>query len=346
MFNKPTVFIDPSYSDYYQDRLFDSTNQQLNRDDGLSPFHRLHAALKDKKICLHTADFLLKGEVVSPVNNYYSLGLLNNYMRLVGDSRVKLCGFLIMEPPVVAPHLYKALPTLTRHFERVYVHNIDGDGYSLKDVDKSKLRKFYWPQPFKDVLYAYWEKKSRLNRIVVINGNHIPRSLKGQLYSKRIHAMVNLAKLGIVDLYGRGWNKWWSHRSMWPPYWFNYKTLMSIYKGACVSKYEVLSNYRFSLCFENMEMSGYVTEKIFDCFYTGTIPIYLGAKDITSLIPAGAFIDMRKFNSWDEILDFTMAMSESDVSNMRQIGRDFIKSPAALKYYNSLLSIFDECNLE
>ena len=121
---------------------------------------------------------------------------------------------------------------------------------------------------------------------------------------------------------------------------------MSIYKGACVSKYEVLSNYRFSLCFENMEMSGYVTEKIFDCFYTGTIPIYLGAKDITSLIPAGAFIDMRKFNSWDEILDFTMAMSDSDVSNMRQIGRDFIKSPAALKYYNSLLSIFDECNLE
>lgn len=343
---KPTVFIDPSYSAYYQDRLFDSMNSELNRDNGLSPFFRLHSYLEKRNIEIHTADYLIEGKINSFMNNYYSLGLIRNYSGLRFRSNVRLCGFIIMEPPVVAPRLYRALPDLSHHFERVYLHNIEGDGYSLKGVDKSKLRKFYWPQPFNDVLEQYWENENRLNRIVVINGNHIPRSLKGQLYSKRIEAMVKLAKWGVVDLYGRGWNQWWSHRSMWSPYWFNYKTLMSIYKGSCISKYEILSRYRFSLCFENMEMNGYVTEKIFDCMYSGTIPIYLGAKDISSLIPPGAYIDCRKFESWEEIYNYTMSMSKIDVFNMRELGRIFIRSTEGLQYYNSLVNVFQESTLE
>ena len=34
-----------------------------------------------------------------------------------------------------------------------------------------------------------------------------------------------------------------------------------------------------------MEMKGYISEKIFDCFYSGTIPIYLGAKDVKTIFP-------------------------------------------------------------
>lgn len=334
------VFIDPSYSAFYKNKLFDVTNSELNRDGTLEPFYRLQSALNQQNIEVHTADYLLEGSYKHSINDYYSLGMLDNYQKLIDRQDVRLKGFIIMEPPVVAPKLYRALPELTRHFQRVYLHNTVGDGYSLKGVDQSKLQSFYWPQPNRDVLEPYWSNRERQNRIVVINGNHIPRSFHGQLYGKRIEVMARLAKLGMVDLYGRGWNQWWSHRSMWPPYWMHYKLLMSIYRGSCESKYEVLSRYKFSLCFENMAMKGYVTEKLFDCLYAGTVPLYLGAKDIETLVPSEAYIDCRQFNSWEEMSNKILAMSDAQVFVMREAGREFIKSEPGMKYYNSLNEIF------
>jgi hypothetical protein len=202
------------------------------------------------------------------------------------------------------------------------------------------LRKLYWPQPYSKVLVPYWNNADRQNRIVVINGNHIPRSFQGELYSRRIEAMADLAKLDAVDLYGRGWDKWWSHRSMWPPYWRNYRALMSIYRGSCESKYEVLSRYRFSLCFENMTMKGYLTEKLFDCLYAGTIPLYLGAPDIRELVPEGAYIDCRNFGSWKEMWHDVSRIPKEEIESMRLAGREFIEGTAGLKYYNSLVEIF------
>lgn len=40
-------------------------------------------------------------------------------------------------------------------------------------------------------------------------------------------------------------------------------------------------------------MTGYMTKKLFDCLYVGTIPLHLGAPDISSLIPPEAYIDCR-----------------------------------------------------
>lgn len=45
-------------------------------------------------------------------------------------------------------------------------------------------------------------------------------------------------------------------------------------------KEEGLSDYMFSVAIENAYYSGYFTEKILDCFATGTIPVYLGDPDI------------------------------------------------------------------
>ena len=45
-------------------------------------------------------------------------------------------------------------------------------------------------------------------------------------------------------------------------------------------KEEGLCDYMFSIAMENCEVTGYFTEKVLDCFATGTIPIYLGDPDI------------------------------------------------------------------
>jgi len=335
-----SIYVDPSYKAYYDDRLFDKANTVLNRDDTLAPFIRLRAALEQQGIDLHTADFLMQRVGNGRISDYYSLGVLENYAQLKSRDDVRLQAFVIFEPPVVDPHLYQALPELTAAFERVYVHNTEGDGYSLKGVDQAKLRKLYWPQPHKDVLTDYWSRDNRLRRLVMINGNHKPVSYNAELYSKRIEALAALSKYGCVDLYGRGWERWWSRNSMWFPYWRHVRTLKSIYKGACASKYEVLSQYEFALCFENMTMKGYVTEKIFDCLYAGTIPLYLGAQDITDLIPKDTYIDCSKLSSWEKVHEKVMSMSTAEVQSMRVAGRAFIQGEQGLKYYNSLLGIF------
>ena len=336
-----SIFVDPPYRDYYEDRLFDRSNPVLNRDGTLAPFIRLRDSLESQDIPVHTADLLPQQASQEQVNDYCSLGVLDNYERLIAREDVRLRAFMIFEPPVVAPHLYRALPKLAAAFDRVYVHNVIGDGYSLQGVDRTKLRQLFWPQPYRGGIEQHWGNEARLNRIVVINGNHRPRGRKGELYSRRIEAMVELSRLDAVDLYGMGWNKWWSHRSMWLPYWLNRSTLMSIYHGSCASKYEVLSRYRFCLCFENMQMTSYVTEKIFDCLYAGTIPLYLGAPDISSLIPEEAYIDCRKFSSWEEMWLEISRLSDSQANKIRDAGRAYLNSEEFLKYYDAMPHVVD-----
>ncbi len=334
-----SVVIDPSSTHYCGNRLFDLADSKLNRDGTLEPFSRAQIALHARGVEINTVDLLLHGEIVEEHNQYYSLGMLSNISALEARTDVEFKGFLIMEPPIVAPELYGALPELTDKFDNVYVHNTVGDGYSLEGVDQSKLRKLYWPQPRKGIIPEYWSNTNRAKRIVVINGNHKPKARTSELYSKRIEAMASLSKLGVVDLYGRGWAKWWSRSSMWLPYWTNRKKMMSIYLGECQSKYAVLSQYQYCLCFENMEMQGYVTEKIFDCLYSGTIPLYWGAPDIEALIPAAAYVDVRKYSSWEEMWEAVGRMTDAEITAMREAGRQFLDSDVFLKYYNSMEEI-------
>lgn len=318
------------------------------------PTIRLHDKINTNAVEIHTTDFYFQN-----VNNiqtsgascdYYSQGILDNFERLAKQQNISLEAFMVMEPPVVAPHLYRALPKLTKFFKRVYVHNVHGDGYSLKGVDKDRLHKFYYPIPYRDVLENFWTNAARMNRVVVINSNHNPilyglrhfifKMPQSELYSKRMEAVAGLAKLDAVELYGPRWEKWWSPVSMWRPYWKHRGSLMSVYKGVCRSKHEVLSHYKFCLCFENMYMDGYVTEKIFDCLYAGTIPLYLGAKNIADLIPPEVYIDCRKYSSRVEMWEDLKKIPDSQAQTMREAGRCFLRSEAGLRYYNSLENVF------
>lgn len=336
------IYIDPSYKTFNSDGLFDLNNLVLNRDGQLKPFCRLREIMMSRGIVVHTADFLIKNNAQDKYkNDYYSLGVLDNFEKVKFEDSARLAAFVIMEPPVVAPELYAALPRLTEVFDRVYVHNTNGDGYSLDGVDVGKLYKMYYPTPYNDVLNPYWENSERMKRVVVINGSHNPRARNREQYSLRIHAMAELSKIGIVDLYGMGWNRWWSRSAMWLPYWRNVRTLMSIYKGKCASKFEVLQNYEFCLCFENMKMDGYITEKLFDCLYAGAIPLYMGAPDIHEYIPADAFVDCRKYSTWTEMWEDLAMMPAQRIETMKIAGRSFLQSDKARKFYDSMEHICD-----
>lgn len=48
------------------------------------------------------------------------------------------------------------------------------------------------------------------------------------------------------------------------------------------SKNEGLNDFRYSFAIENIQAEGYWTEKVVDCFATGTIPIYWGSNSLSN----------------------------------------------------------------
>ena len=60
--------------------------------------------------------------------------------------------------------------------------------------------------------------------------------------------------------------------------------------GPIANKIEFLSSYKFSIAMENTEGDGYISEKIYDSFISGTIPIYYGDYTIDEYINPKSFI--------------------------------------------------------
>jgi hypothetical protein len=163
-----------------------------------------------------------------------------------------------------------------------------------------------------------------------------------ELYSERERTIRWFEKntKNSFDFYGVGWDKYTSAnryiRYILSKLRFVNKLLQPVYpsyQGAVNSKKETLSCYKFAICYENAQMiPGYITEKIFDCFFASCIPIYWGAPNITDHIPANCFIDRRKFNSHEELYDFITNMSEDEYNVIQVNIENYLFSEKAAPY--------------
>lgn len=158
-----------------------------------------------------------------------------------------------------------------------------------------------------------------------------------ELYSERVRVIDFYNKFfpERFALFGAGWNL-----PPQPPglaYSALYKILrklsinlrrpLTVYRGLCEDKDRTLNNTKFNFCFENAEgLRGYITEKIFDCFFSGCVPIYCGARDIENYIPKEAFINYRDFNSLCELHLFLESMSEKSYREYVDAALNFINS--------------------
>ena len=59
-------------------------------------------------------------------------------------------------------------------------------------------------------------------------------------------------------------------------------------------KEEGLCDYMFSIAIENASYETYFTEKLLDCFATGTIPVYYGAPNIGDYFNKDGIIDLTE----------------------------------------------------
>jgi hypothetical protein len=108
--------------------------------------------------------------------------------------------------------------------------------------------------------------------------------------------------------------------------WYHRPVKFSNRPAPCEDKLAVLGECRFALAIENAVYPGYVTEKILDAFRAGTVPVYLGAPDITDFVPAECFIDFRHFASPELLWDHLARMPENRWTQYREAARAFMAS--------------------
>ena len=82
--------------------------------------------------------------------------------------------------------------------------------------------------------------------------------------------------------------------------------------GPVHNKLEFLSNYKFSICFENSKTQGYISEKLSDAFEAGTIPIYYGDDTVLELLNNRSYIHVRDENEFDEKIGLIKKIDQND----------------------------------
>lgn len=101
------------------------------------------------------------------------------------------------------------------------------------------------------------------------------------------------------------------------------------WRGPVKSKLAILQRYRFCICFENSLYPGWITEKIFDCFRCGCVPVYFGDSHVESHIPGGTFLDMRKFRSYEDLYTRMKNMPDSEFLCYIDNIRNFMNSESS-----------------
>lgn len=113
---------------------------------------------------------------------------------------------------------------------------------------------------------------------------------------------------------------------------------------SCYNDIELLNlfnQYKFVFVSENSIMDGYITEKIFNCFLSRTIPIYYGSKKIDYFFNKKAFINLNNYknssdyikliknidneNTYNEIINTKIINDEYNDENYKNITNEFIK---------------------
>jgi len=296
---KATIVVNPAYQN---NKLFDLSDSIINRDNCMYPFFLLKEKLKENGYDLSTQDIntIKESEIV-----------IYNEMpqKLPDDEDIGKSYLLLFESELIRPDNWNI-------DKYKYFHKI----FTWKDdiVDNKKYFKFNFAQNIPNTIDKDLSKKE--NFCTLIAGNKkVNHPL--ELYSKRVEAIRWFEKNHPEDFefYGIGWDRY-THPNKYIRYALD-KSKISIlfkpnfknYRGKVDSKKEVLQNYKFAICYENArDIPGYITEKIFDCFFAGCIPVYWGANNITEHIPKECFIDKRNFETYKELYDFMKSIDEEE----------------------------------
>lgn len=320
-------------SEFCDNKVFNSGIDSLNIDGRLDHIFLLREKLSQKGVDLSTWD------INTPVESDLIL-VENIFHRKPNEffSKLKKLG----KPMVLVAS--ESLAVLKSNRDRkvlsLFDHVFTYDDKLLRDDLSNRMSKFNYTFSFPPEVVPSDFGKNKLLCLVQSNKRS---SHKHELYSERVRIVRWFERFypDEFSLYGHNWDR--PEKAMVP--WFRRKILhhgpwkrlfarpFTSYQGQVVSKHEIYQKFKFSLCFENVaDISGYLTEKIFDAMLAGNIPIYRGADNICEYVPQDCFIDYRKFKTLKELYQFLSNFTSEDYLEFIKAVNRFITSEQSTQF--------------
>jgi hypothetical protein len=195
---------------------------------------------------------------------------------------------------------------LSREADNIYSYNLP---YRHDDLRYNKKKPF--------------EQKKLLTNISSRRYSDHPN----ELYSSR-EQIINFYEKNhpeMFDLFGYNWNKKHSIKEIYRKG-LNSSTYRC-YEGLVDDKVKTYHNYKFAICFENQSnISGWITEKIFDCFRSGIVPVYWGAENIDKHIPKDTFIDYRNFLSPIDLHEYLSGINKNEYNEYIDAAQKYLQT--------------------
>jgi hypothetical protein len=158
-----------------------------------------------------------------------------------------------------------------------------------------------------------------------------------ELYSERVRAIrwFEQHHPDEFDLYGQRWDRFFFKKRLslvnpllerfyqkypWLPRPRNFPSA----RGPVPRKRDIMRQYKFSICYENAGYAGWLTEKMLDAMFAGSVPIYLGDPEAAKVVPADAFIDKNKFPDYNSLYRYLKEMSQTEYEGYRQAIHKFV----------------------
>lgn len=79
--------------------------------------------------------------------------------------------------------------------------------------------------------------------------------------------------------------------------------------------------YKFSIAFESIDMSGFITEKISDAFDAKTIPIYMGDPHVDEIFNREAFINVNDYPDFDAVIEKIIELDNDDEKYLEMVNK-------------------------
>ena len=76
--------------------------------------------------------------------------------------------------------------------------------------------------------------------------------------------------------------------------------------------WKFLSHYKFNICFENTNIKDYVTEKLFNAYMGGSIPIYWGTPQVLEWFNPRAFLYLENENDMESLVKKVIDLDTND----------------------------------
>ncbi|HEY3861898.1 MAG TPA: glycosyltransferase family 10 [Verrucomicrobiae bacterium] len=311
------------YRQFNQNRMFETSTADIG-DDLAYPGVYMAKFLRGLGHTIATID-------TAPLESFDAIvfldypTMLNSYFRgLIKSGRTPLY-LIILESPAVRPDNWNRANHAP--FTKVFTwHPAWADG--------KKYIRMHMPHKLPEFIpYA----PSTAAKFCCLIASQKYSWVPAELYTERLRAIRWFEKHhpDEFDLWGQRWDRFYFKKklSIINPVlaraykacpWLPHQRLFPSARGSVPVKRDIMRQYKFSICYENASYPGWLTEKMLDAMFAGSVPIYQGDPEVEKLVPPAAFIDKRKFHDYDSLYAYLKGMPPAEYESYRQAIHQFV----------------------